>query len=85
MPRERDYWFPAKRYGWGWGAPVTWQGWVAMLSCVGATIVGAFSFPPTVSLLGFGLAVLVPSAVLMAICYVTGEQPRWRWGDDDRR
>lgn len=28
MPPEKPYWFPAKRYGWGWGPPATWQGWV---------------------------------------------------------
>jgi hypothetical protein len=28
MPQDPEYWFPAKRYGWGWGIPVTWQGWV---------------------------------------------------------
>jgi len=22
MQNERKYWFPAKRYGWGWGIPV---------------------------------------------------------------
>jgi len=26
MQTERDYWFPAKRYGWGWGIPNRWQG-----------------------------------------------------------
>ncbi len=25
-PREK-YWFPAKRFGWGWGFPTCWQGW----------------------------------------------------------
>ena len=25
---EKEYWFPAKKYGWGWGLPSTWQGWV---------------------------------------------------------
>jgi len=30
MPQEQNYWFPAKRYGWGWGIPVTWQGWAVM-------------------------------------------------------
>ena len=28
MQTERKYWFPAKRYGWGWGMPNTWQGWL---------------------------------------------------------
>ncbi len=33
---RQPYWFPAKTYGWGWGLPVTWQGWVvtaATLCC----------------------------------------------------
>jgi hypothetical protein len=25
-----DYWFAVKRYGWGWGMPVRWQGWAAL-------------------------------------------------------
>ena len=28
---DRDIWFPAKRYGWGWGFPIAWQGWVVLL------------------------------------------------------
>ena len=30
MQTERDYWFPAKRYGWGWGIPNRWQGWLVL-------------------------------------------------------
>ena len=30
MVPDKGYWFPAKRYGWGWGLPVRWQGWVVM-------------------------------------------------------
>jgi hypothetical protein len=28
QPPGRKIWFPAKRYGWGWGLPCCWQGWV---------------------------------------------------------
>jgi len=28
---EKKFWFPAKRYGWGWGLPCRWQGWVVLL------------------------------------------------------
>src|SRR5580698_7930148 len=28
---ETKVWFPAKKYGWGWGPPCCWQGWVAMI------------------------------------------------------
>ncbi len=27
-------WFPAKKYGYGWGRPVVWQGWVAFIGCL---------------------------------------------------
>ena len=30
MQRNDKYWFPAKRYGWGWGPPNNWQGWVVL-------------------------------------------------------
>ena len=28
---EKDIWFPAKKYGFGWGLPVRWQGWIVLL------------------------------------------------------
>lgn len=31
----KKIWFPAKRYGWGWGLPVTWQGWVVLQMAMG--------------------------------------------------
>ena len=35
LPRDKA-WFPAKRYGYGWGLPSRWQGWVVMLVFFGA-------------------------------------------------
>ena len=31
MGKKSRFWFPAKRYGWGWGPPVCWQGWAVLL------------------------------------------------------
>jgi len=28
------YWFPAKRYGWGWRPPRAWQGWLVLVAFV---------------------------------------------------
>ena len=25
---SRKYWFTRKKYGWGWGMPCAWQGWL---------------------------------------------------------
>ena len=30
------YWFPVKRYGWGWGPPATWEGWAVLAAFVSA-------------------------------------------------
>ena len=32
--KEKDIWFPAIKYGVGWGLPVTWQGWAVMLAYI---------------------------------------------------
>jgi hypothetical protein len=79
---DKSYWFPAKRYGWGWGPPIRWQGWVATVIWAGALFEGLFllrhSRYQVASRLGF---VVIMSIVLMLICYWKGEPPKWRWGD----
>jgi hypothetical protein len=50
MQTERKYWFPAKRYGWGWGIPCTWQGWLVMAGFVGLLVAGSFLLPPRTNL-----------------------------------
>jgi hypothetical protein len=32
---SKDIWFPAKKYGYGWGVPLKWQGWAALLGLLG--------------------------------------------------
>ena len=82
VPNDKSYWFPAKRYGWGWGPPTTWQGWVVMLLWAAAVFEGLFllrhnPYQPASSL----AFVLVMGGVLTLICYWKGEPPKWRWGD----
>ena len=80
MPR---YWFPAKRYGWGWGPPVTWEGWAVVAAFVGLVAAGAFIFPPKASLPAYIAYVVGLSVALTFVCWLKGEPPRWRWGDRD--
>lgn len=82
MSDNRTVWFPAKRYGWGWGAPGAWQGW-AVLAAFGILLIGG----ALLLLPGGGPAVFVAYAVvlglvLVAICWMKGEPPRWRWGGE---
>jgi hypothetical protein len=74
------YWFPAKRYGWGWGRPLTWQGWSVLGVFILLLAGGAALIVPTRGLLPYlGYAALLAVA-LVGICWLKGEPPRWRWG-----
>jgi hypothetical protein len=82
-PQKQRYWFPAKRYGWGWGPPTTWQGWVVVVVSFISIIVGAQLLKHrTIALLLF---VVVNAGALLAICLAKGEPTRWRWGGDKDR
>jgi drug/metabolite transporter (DMT)-like permease len=78
--RPPNYWFPAKRYGWGWGPPRTWQGWVVMALFFLLLAVGLFIFLPAGREVDFLLYTVVLVVLLIAVCYAKGEPPRWRWG-----
>jgi len=78
---ESKYWFPAKRYGWGWGPPRTWQGWLVLLGFFALLVAGALVFLPKLQTGYFLVYTMVLVAGLIAVCYVTGEPPKWRWGD----
>ena len=49
MPRDDRYWFPAKRYGWGWGPPNNWQGWAVVAGVAALITVGAATILPPAS------------------------------------
>jgi len=83
MDRKQAYWFPAKRYGWGWGIPNRWQGWVVLavyLVLIGAAVLFVH---PDQKPFAFAALVVLLTLVLMAVCWAKGEPPRWRWGDKD--
>ena len=82
MPQDQNYWFPAKRYGWGWGIPVTWQGWVVFAAFLVLLIAGVVIVPPQRQPIEFIGYVVILSLVLTGICWWKGEPPRWRWGGE---
>ncbi|HJU23386.1 MAG TPA: hypothetical protein VJ891_12830 [Casimicrobiaceae bacterium] len=75
------YWFPAKRYGWGWGLPLTWQGWIVLGIYFALVVAGIVFMHPRETPGAFVAWMVVLTLVLIAICWTKGEPPRWRWGD----
>jgi hypothetical protein len=82
QPNEKKIWFPAKRYGWGWGPPVCWQGWAVVIGWVilnaAGVFLGVFLLQSHLELLLVWFAVL--TVAFYAVCRLKGEPPRWRWG-----
>ena len=81
---EKPVWFTAKRYGWGWGLPCAWQGWVVFTVWLALISGTAFLLAPRhFALWMASLAVL--SAALFVVCLIKGEPARWRWGEPKRQ
>lgn len=85
----KNYWFEAKRYGWGW-TPASREGWLIMLAWILA-IVYISSKAESVAraggdvLMKITLPIGILTALLLVICYKTGERPSWHWGDKDKK
>jgi len=76
-------WFAAKRYGYGAGLPISWQGWLIMLTFLAIVAVIAVLFGDKPVEL---VALVVPLSV--ALMFITAKTTRggwrWRWGGEPR-
>jgi len=77
---EKDYWFPTRKYGWGWGLPTRWQGWLVYGAALLLLISIFFFFPPSSHLVAFLASTWGVLLALVVACFLKGEPPRWRWG-----
>lgn len=80
-------WFKAKTYGWGW-TPATWQGWAVIALFIIAMAANAYGIKDEAQtlaqdLIRFGVTTAVLTIFLVLISYLSGEEPRWRWGEKD--
>ncbi|TLU52218.1 MAG: hypothetical protein FDX12_02185 [Chlorobium sp.] len=80
MSDKPKYWFPAKCYGWGWGPPSTWQGWIVLAGYLLLMIPGIIIIDPKVNMINFLLYTTALTVIFIIICWCKGEPPRWRWG-----
>ena len=79
---DEPAWFAPKRFGYGAGLPISWQGWVLTIGYIAVCVVVAMVFAQKPLIL---VAVLVPLTVaLMVIAARTTRGGwRWRWGSED--
>jgi hypothetical protein len=80
MSAQKKYWFPAKRYGWGWSFPTCWQGWVVFFAYAASVALIIYFLPPARDLVLFLVSIAVSTGVLLVVCWLKGEPPGWRWG-----
>ena len=81
MSSDPSYWFPAKRYGWGWGAPVAWQGWVVLGLYLALVFAGISYFEDRRNVVGLLVYLACITVVLIVVVALKGEKPLgWRWG-----
>ena len=83
MQGDKKYWFPAKRYGWGWGFPTTWQGLAVLFGYIALLAVGTAWLKADHTHGWFLLYAFALTAVLLFICWLKGEPLGWRSGDRD--
>ena len=75
------YWFAPRRFGFGTGWPIAWQGWAISIALI-AVLLLAFKL--------FGkddaraLVIVIPAilAYLIIAAKTTKGGLRWHWGDD---
>lgn len=81
-------WFTAKKFGYGWGMPTNWQGWMVYLGYTLSSVLTIVVLTTTTHSVSDALIGLIPTlglltATLSAICFKYGESPKWRWGGKD--
>ena len=84
-------WFRARTYGWGW-TPASIEGWLVLLGFVVVASVSTVVFIYKVrsgtdvrsATLLFVLWIAILIAALVTVAWITGERPRWRWGEIGR-
>jgi hypothetical protein len=81
-------WFAPKRFGFGAGFPISWEGWAVLAAYVaGVALISTYALNDLqgvkqIYLLVAGVGML--SALLIIITHAkTRGGWRWRWGDDD--
>ena len=78
---DGPHWFAPKRYGYGAGMPIAWQGWALLglyMAIVGVTIWLLEHRPLAIA------AILLPATFLLVLITARTTRGGWRWRGGDR-
>lgn len=79
---DDNAWFRPKRYGYGAGLPLKWQGWALVLIALAIIWTVVFWFPNRPWVI---VSVAVPVAIVCSLiaAKTTRGGWRWRWGEKE--
>ena len=81
---DEPEWFAPKRFGYGAGLPISWQGWALTLGYI-AVISGVGFLIPRITWFGFASIVTILTVGFAVICARTTKGGwRWRWREKDQ-
>jgi hypothetical protein len=72
-------WFAPKRYGYGGGLPIAWQGWV-VLGIYLAVVIGATQMLAHIPVAMFSVILTATAVFILIVVKNTRGGFRWRWG-----
>ena len=75
MDNSKDYWFPAKHLGWGWGLPSRWQGWGVLAAYAVLQWLLWYLLPPARQMTLFLVGVAASTILLFGVLWLKGEPP----------
>lgn len=75
-------WFAPKRYGYGAGLPITWQGWV-LFGAYGLALLVAILLAEHNQFATLAIIVSATTLLLLIAARKTRGGWRWRWGSRD--
>jgi len=75
-------WFAPKRFGYGAGIPISWQGWALTLVYI-VGMAAAISLMRRSPLAFASVAIICTVAFIAVAARTTRGGWRWRWGEDD--
>ena len=86
MKHASEPWFAPKRFGYGSGFPIAWQGWAVLAGYIAIVLIGGLMVEWDEAI-GRPAAALVIVPATIALVLVAKARTRggwrWRWGETD--